>query len=73
MEDASRREYLTVPQMSELTSIPPSTLNKYRLYGEGPRYIRVGGRILYRREDVDAWLLGLARKSTAENRKLQRT
>lgn len=37
---------------------PEGTLRSWRYQGEGPPYIRVGSKILYRRGDVDAWLDG---------------
>lgn len=35
-------------------SVP--TLKKYRLDGTGPRYAKVGSRVVYRPTDLDAWL-----------------
>lgn len=38
-----------------------SYLDHLRLSGGGPRYARVGARIRYVREDLDAWIEGLPR------------
>lgn len=35
---------------------PPGTLRNWRYRDEGPRYIKVGGRVMYRWSDVDAYL-----------------
>lgn len=44
-----------------------SFLAKRRLYGDGPKYIKVGRRkVVYRREDLDAWLAERVRCSTSE-------
>lgn len=37
-------------------SISPSYLEKLRANGKGPDYARIGRRVLYRTEDLDAWV-----------------
>ena len=32
------------------------TMSQWRHRGEGPRYVRLGGRVLYRGIDLNAWL-----------------
>ena len=39
---------------------------KWRWSGEGPEFIKVGGRVFYNREDLDAWLASRKRKSTSD-------
>lgn len=36
--------------------VPIATVRKWRYEGTGPRGIKVGRLVRYRREDVDAWL-----------------
>lgn len=36
---------------------PVRTLQQWRYRGEGPPYIKVGGRVRYSLRDLDAWLL----------------
>ena len=44
-----------------------STLNKMRVRGDGPTYVKSGPRIVvYRLEDLDRWLVERRRKSTSE-------
>ena len=38
-----------------------SWVNHARQDGTGPRYLKVGWQVRYRREDVDAWLEGQSR------------
>jgi predicted DNA-binding transcriptional regulator AlpA len=41
------------------TGLSESTLAKLRMRhkrGEGPRYIKISGCIIYRRSDLDAWM-----------------
>lgn len=43
-----------------------STLAKLRLTGEGPRYVRLGRRVLYDPSDLDAWISARKRTSTSD-------
>lgn len=52
MQDEIR---LTERQLCKFWSITPETLRKWRTNGYGPIYIKVGGRVLYRPEDVRAF------------------
>ena len=54
--------------VATLLGMRPQTLRKWRLSGRGPPYIRLGGpmgRVLYRRADLDAWLIARTFRSTA--------
>ncbi|MFI3241202.1 MAG: helix-turn-helix domain-containing protein [Alphaproteobacteria bacterium] len=44
---------LTEQELVNYWKISVHTLRKWRSTGYGPIYIKVGGRILYRREDVE--------------------
>lgn len=53
---ASKRIRRT-PEAAEYVGLSASTLEKMRLAGEGPAFIRLGGRAIgYAVEDLDAWL-----------------
>lgn len=43
-----------------------STLEKLRLTGEGPVFIKLGRRVVYRKSDLDEWLNSGRRRSTSE-------
>lgn len=47
---------LMIEEVSERTRVPLSTLRYYRHRGEGPRSFKIGRRVMYRQEDVDAWI-----------------
>lgn len=50
-------ELLSTPQLAEKLGLTPNTLEKWRLRGEGPAYLRVGeSQVRYDSRDVDAWL-----------------
>lgn len=52
----SGAEYLTAAEAAALARRPEGTLAYWRHVGEGPKYARIGKRVLYRRADVVAWL-----------------
>ena len=47
---------LNVVQAATYSSLSKSSLNKLRVYGGGPLYIKVGARVVYDRADLDIWL-----------------
>lgn len=57
---------LDVREASTHTKTPVSTLNKMRVTGGGPRFLKKGRRIAYDAADLDKWLEGLKRTSTAD-------
>lgn len=57
---------LTENQVSQLIGRAVPTLQKDRLRGDGPPFLKVGRHVRYRPSDVKAWLDARAYKSTAE-------
>lgn len=49
-------ELLTQQETAALLKVSVSTLKRWRTVGTGPRYLRVGRAVRYRRSDVEAWL-----------------
>lgn len=48
---------LTVKQLAVMLHVEPQTIHYWRHKGTGPRGIKLnGGKILFRRSDVDIWL-----------------
>ena len=47
-------------------SLSPRTLERWRWLGEGPPFIKIGGRVVYRQEDIEAYEAGRRKASTAE-------
>lgn len=47
-----------VSEAAAYLGLSVSTLNKARCAGRGPRYVKVGGRVFYRRQDIDEYLRG---------------
>jgi hypothetical protein len=42
-------------ELARRWNISPRTLENWRWLGQGPAYLKVGGRVLYRIEDVEAF------------------
>jgi hypothetical protein len=59
-------EYLNTTEAAELSGLAPSTLNKRRLTGDGPEYLKVGRRVLYPRDSFEGWLRSHRRNSTSD-------
>ena len=55
--DLVARRIFRTPAAAEYVGVAPSTLEKKRLTGDGPRFLRLGGRAVgYDIADLDAWL-----------------
>jgi predicted DNA-binding transcriptional regulator AlpA len=61
------RRILRTPQAAEYLSLAESTLEKLRLSGAGPRFVRLGARAVgYDLRDLDEWIDAQKRTSTSE-------
>jgi excisionase family DNA binding protein len=58
--------YLAQAEAAEFLRVSERTLERWRLEGSGPPYIKAGRRILYRVSDVESWLQARRRSSTSE-------
>lgn len=50
-------QYLTRAEAAEILRSSTDTLARWAYKGEGPRYVVTRGKALYRRSDIEAWLL----------------
>jgi excisionase family DNA binding protein len=57
---------LTVAETAEFLRCSVSSLNKWRVSGRGPRFVRIGTRVRYRATDVAAFIERETRASTSE-------
>lgn len=57
---------LRTKEAARFLGISLRTLEKHRTYGTGPTYRKIGGRVLYAVEDLQAWTAIGARKSTSD-------
>ena len=49
-------DLLTITEAADLLRAPVATLRYWRHLGTGPRSFRLGRRVLYRRDDLQAWV-----------------
>ncbi|SKB74897.1 helix-turn-helix transcriptional regulator [Sphingopyxis flava] len=47
--------YLRTPDAALHLGLSARTLEKHRCFGTGPKYLKLGGRIVYEISDLDAW------------------
>ena len=47
--------HLNQRELSRRWHISPCTLEQWRSRGTGPRYLKIGGKVLYRQEDIEAY------------------
>ena len=57
---------LSARKAAILLGLSESTLAKMRLYGTGPRYSKLGRRVVYRPEELEAWIAANRYQSTSE-------
>jgi predicted DNA-binding transcriptional regulator AlpA len=64
---ADKKRWLTEVDLYELLerTVSRPTIKDWRYKGVGPPYTKLGGRVVYRSEDVDAWLDKQSRLSRA--------
>jgi predicted DNA-binding transcriptional regulator AlpA len=58
--------YLRTPEAARMVGLSIRTLEKHRIYGTGPRYSKLGGRVVYSVEDLQAWVAQGAKTSTSD-------
>ena len=51
-------------------TISPRTLERWRFTGEGPQFMKIGGRVAYRLEDVEAYEAEQSRQATPGARRV---
>jgi excisionase family DNA binding protein len=49
-------DLLTISEAADLLRAPIATLRYWRHLGTGPTSFRLGRRVLYRRDDLHAWI-----------------
>ena len=59
--------YLTAREAALHLGLSTRTLDRYRVSGDGPVFLRFGGGVRYLREDLDDWARTRRRKSTSDD------
>jgi predicted DNA-binding transcriptional regulator AlpA len=60
--------FLRTPEAARFLGLSGRTLEKHRTYGTGPSYRKLGGRVVYAIEDLQAWADRGAVTSTSDPR-----
>jgi predicted DNA-binding transcriptional regulator AlpA len=58
--------YLRTPEAARFLGLSDRTLEKHRTYGTGPAYRKLGGRVVYALEDLQAWADRGTKTSTSD-------
>jgi predicted DNA-binding transcriptional regulator AlpA len=68
MEEATRvpGRFLRTPEAGRLLGLSSRTLEKHRTCGTGPRYRKLGGRVVYAENELLAWADAGLRLSTTD-------
>ena len=51
----SPTNHLNQVRLARRWNLSPRTLERWRWLNQGPRYLKIGGRVVYRLEDVEAF------------------
>jgi hypothetical protein len=65
-DDAPPGRKYPVSEAAAYIGVSKSLLNKKRLTGDGPVYIKVGRRVLYDLTDLENWIASSKRRNTSE-------
>ena len=60
--------YVRTHEAARLLSLSARTLEKYRCHGTGPVFRKLGGRVVYAIDDLEAWANQSACRSTSDPR-----
>lgn len=60
--------FLRTPEAARFLGLSGRTLEKHRTYGTGPAYRKLGGRVVYSIDDLQAWADRGAVTSTSDPR-----
>jgi hypothetical protein len=59
--------YLCPMEAAQLLGLSTATLSKHRMYGSGPTYRKLGGRVVYTLDELKLWADRGLRKSTNDH------
>jgi len=63
--DAPTRK-LPVQEAANFLGLSKSWLDKRRLFGGGPHYLKLGRRVVYDLRDLENWAIGKKRRNTSQ-------
>lgn len=57
---------LDTEHAARYVGLSTSTMEKLRVFGRSPEFLKLGRRVVYLRADLDTWLATRRRKSTSD-------
>lgn len=63
---ARKTSRLPVKEAAAYSDVSVSFLNRARLTGDGPEFLKLGSKVMYETADLDAWLASRRRRSTSQ-------
>lgn len=60
------QRYLTPHEVAKRLRLSERTLERHRLHGTGPSFIKMGRRVVYRLRDIESWAKKHTFRSTSE-------
>ena len=65
-------QFLNQARLANRWQISPRTLERWRWKGEGPAFVKIGGRVVYRLEEIEAYEGSRLCASTSQSTALRR-
>lgn len=59
-------EILNTREAAQYVRLGKPTLERFRISGEGPVFVKLGGAVRYQKTDLDAWLESRRVRSTSD-------
>lgn len=59
--------YLDQTHAGAYLGLSPRTLERFRIQGRGPTFLKLGRRVLYARDDLESWAATKRRRSTSDS------
>ncbi len=56
MLNTEKQTYWSEVRLSEETGLSRSFWRQQRMKGTGPKYLKIGSRVLYRSNDIEGWM-----------------
>jgi hypothetical protein len=60
--------HLNQVQLSRRWCMSPRTLERWRWLQQGPQYLKIGGRVVYRMDDIEAFEVARSRNANSRER-----
>ncbi len=60
------QRYLRTPEAAKLLGLSERTLEKHRVFGTGPTFLKLGGRVVYTVDALTSWAAQGTRTSTSD-------